>query len=58
MTMIKIEDVTEKNVIEQIKVRRELIKNMVGQLYPAMLEQEIQELCLIFDNVVYQRNTI
>ncbi len=40
-------------ILEEIKVRRELIKQMVGQLYPSILTSEIEKLYEEYDRRKY-----
>jgi hypothetical protein len=42
--LIAIGDVTYKQIDEQVAARENLIKQMVGQLYPSILAKEIHAL--------------
>lgn len=40
----RVKDIEPEEINEQIKLRKQLISSMVGSLYPAMLQGEIERL--------------
>jgi len=44
MDYIELKDITPEDIDDQIKIRRELIDEMVGNLYPAIVQGEIDRL--------------
>ena len=52
MTLIDIKDIKPEQIDDQIEVRKELIGEMVGNLYPAILQGEIDKLKKMRDDFI------
>lgn len=52
MLIIDIKDIKPEQIDEQIEIRKKLISEMVGSLYPAILWGEIDKLKKISDDFI------
>lgn len=52
MTLIDIKDIKPEQIDDQIEVRKELIGEMVGSLYPAIVQGEIDKLRKMRDDFI------